>query len=131
MSSFLSIAPNLLPTLLPNRTRPTNPLLHPTHNVGLSNQRRTLCASGFGHVPFPDPDSAKGLIKDLFARANGFLYPIANAAVSSNSNAVTGSKQGGDWLSGVVIDMGGVLKVCGRLLDPIQLPGICVIVIGC
>ncbi|KAE9454664.1 hypothetical protein C3L33_13418, partial [Rhododendron williamsianum] len=122
MSSFLSIAPNLLPTLFPNRTRPTNPLLHPTHNVGLSNQRRTLCASGFGHVPFPDPDSAKGLIKDLFARANGFLYPIANADVSSNSDAVTGSKQGGDWFSGVVIDMGGVLKVLKDGLSAVHVP---------
>ncbi|XP_058194365.1 ALBINO3-like protein 1, chloroplastic [Rhododendron vialii] len=122
MSSFLSIAPNSPPSLFPNRTRPTNPLLHRTHNVGLSNQRRTLCASGFGHVPFPDPDSAKGLIKDLFGRANGFLYPIANAAVSSNSDAVTGSKQGGDWLSGVVIDMGGVLKVLKDGLSAVHVP---------
>lgn len=121
MSGFLSTAPNLALSPFHNRTRPTNPLLYRTHHLGFPNQspflRGTLGVArfGFGQVQLPDPDGAEGLIKDLFGRAEGFLYTVADAAVSSNSDAVTGTKQSGDWLSGITYYMESVLKVCERI----------------
>lgn len=69
---------------------------------------------GFGQVQLPDPEGVEGLIKDLFGRAEGFVYTIADAAVSSNSDVVTGTKQSGDWFSGITYYMESVLKVWER-----------------
>lgn len=69
---------------------------------------------GLGQVQLPDPEAAEGLIKVLFERAEGFLYTVADAAVSSNLDAVTGDKQSGDWLSGITYYMESVLKVFER-----------------
>jgi len=128
MSSFLLTAPNLALSPFPNRTRPTNPLLYRTHHLGFPNQRPFLRGTlgvarfGFGQVQLPDPEGVEGLIKDLFGRAEGFVYTIADAAVSSNSDVVTGTKQSGDWLSGVTYYMESVLKVLKDGLSAVHVP---------
>ena len=54
-------------------------------------------------------------MKDLFGRAEGLLFTIADAAVSSASEPVTGAKQGSDWLTGITSYMETVLKVRERI----------------
>ncbi|KAI8526955.1 hypothetical protein RHMOL_Rhmol12G0039000 [Rhododendron molle] len=128
MSGFLTTAPNLVLSPFPNRARPTNPLLYRTHHLGFPNQspflRGTLGVArfGFGQVQLPDPGDAEGLIKDLFGRAEGFLYTVADATVSSNPDAVTGTKQSGDWLSGITYYMESVLKVLKGGLSAVHVP---------
>jgi len=54
------------------------------------------------------------LLRELFGRAEGLLYTIADAAVSSSSDTVAASataKQSNDWLSGITNYMETVLKV--------------------
>jgi YidC/Oxa1 family membrane protein insertase len=64
---------------------------------------------------FPDPDAAESVVRDLFGRAESLLYTIADAAVSSSSDSVTGAtKQSSDWLSGITYYMEVVLKVGKR-----------------
>ncbi|KAL7261246.1 hypothetical protein ACSBR1_006815 [Camellia fascicularis] len=129
MSSFLSIGPNLVLSPFPDRTTTLNPLLHRTHYLGLSNHRPFLRGSlgvarlGFKNVPIPDPHAAEGLIRDLFGRAESFLFTIADAAVSSaSSDSVTGTKQSSDWLSGITSYMETVLKVLKDGLSALHVP---------
>jgi len=62
----------------------------------------------------PDPEKVEGTIRELFGRAEGLFYTIADAAVA-NSDAVASSsdtaKQSGDWLSGITDTLETVLKV--------------------
>uniref|UniRef100_A0A5B6ZEG1 Membrane insertase YidC/Oxa/ALB C-terminal domain-containing protein n=1 Tax=Davidia involucrata TaxID=16924 RepID=A0A5B6ZEG1_DAVIN len=127
MASFLSIGPNLVLSPFPDRTTTINPLLHRSHCVRFSHHKPLLRGTlgvarfGFRHVPFPDPDSAEGLIRDLFGRAEGFLYTIADAAVSS-SDSVTSTKQNSDWLSGITYYMESVLKVLKDGISSLHVP---------
>ncbi|XP_059633618.1 ALBINO3-like protein 1, chloroplastic [Cornus florida] len=127
MASLLSFGPNLVFSPFPDRTRTINPLLHRTHFVGLSHHKPFLRGTlgvarfGFGHVPLPDPDTAETLIRDLFGRAEGFLYTIADAAVSS-SDTVASTKQNNDWLSGITYYMESVLKVLKDGLSTLHAP---------
>lgn len=62
----------------------------------------------------PDPEDAEDLIRDLYGRAEGLLYTIADAAVSASpdSAVTTTTKQSNnDWLSGIANYMETVLKV--------------------
>ncbi|CAH2041070.1 unnamed protein product [Thlaspi arvense] len=119
MSSLLSIGPNSVLSPFTDRTRSFNPLLHRTHSLRLPNQRPLGTAGlvrfgfGFNHLGLPDPESADGLVRELFGRAEGFLFTVADAAVSSSSSsdAVASTKQSGDWLSGITYGMESVLKV--------------------
>lgn len=73
--------------------------------------RGTIGVARFGlrHVPLPDPED---LIRDLYGRAEGLLYTIADAAVSASpDSAVTTTNQNNDWLSGIANYMETVLKV--------------------
>ena len=73
---------------------------------------RGVTRYGLGQVPFPDPDSADRLIKDLFGRVEMFLYTVADAAVSGSPDPLTDAtttKQS-DWLSGITNGMEAVLK---------------------
>lgn len=69
---------------------------------------------GLGQVPFSDPENTELVIKDLFGRVEGFLYTIADAAISSSDtlDSVSTTKQNSDWLSGITNAMELVLKVC-------------------
>lgn len=49
---------------------------------------------------------------ELVARAEGFLYSLADAAVSTDPAVVdTAQKANGDWLSGLTDGLEAVLKV--------------------
>ncbi|KAA8529679.1 hypothetical protein F0562_034221 [Nyssa sinensis] len=127
MASFLSIGPNLVHSPFPDRTTTINPLLQRSHCVRLSHHKPFLRGTlgvarfGFRDVQFPDPDSAEGLIRDLFGRAEGFLFTIADAAVSS-SDSVTSTKQNSDWLSGITYYMESVLKVLKDGISSLHVP---------
>ncbi|XP_057509737.1 ALBINO3-like protein 1, chloroplastic [Actinidia eriantha] len=128
MSTFLSISPHSLLSPFPHRTTTQNPLLHRTHHLCSPHQRPFLRGTlsvakfGFKHVPLPDPDSAEGLMKDLFGRAEGLLFTIADAAVSSASEPATGAKQGSDWLTGITNYMETVLKFLKDGLSAVHVP---------
>ncbi|XP_030541927.1 ALBINO3-like protein 1, chloroplastic [Rhodamnia argentea] len=85
--------------------------------------RGTRCVARLGFNP--DPESAEVFVKELFGRAEGLLYTIADAAVSSSSDAVTSTtvpKQDGDWLSGISNYMESVLKVLKDGLSTLHVP---------
>lgn len=121
MSAFIySLGPNTVLSPFPDRTRTLNPVLHRTYFSNFPIHRPFLNRSlgvtrfGLGQSQFPDPDGAGEVIKDLFGRVEGFLYTVADAAVSSSSdtvNTVT-TTQNNDWLSGITNGMETVLKVC-------------------
>lgn len=73
----------------------------------------------------PDPERFEGTIKELFGRAEGLFYTIADAAVA-NSDVVdassTTTKQNGDWLSGITSTMETVLKVLKDGLTTLHVP---------
>lgn len=76
---------------------------------------------GLGQVPFPDQEDAEVVMKNLYARVEGALYTIADAAVSGSPDTVSAAataetaKQNSDWLSGITNTMEAVLKVCKSL----------------
>lgn len=127
MGTFvLSLGPKINLSPFPYQTRtlspiPTRTRTHfgnlPTHKPFL---RGTLGVArfGLGQVPFPDPENAEVVMKNLFARLEGVLYTIADAAVSGSPDMVTAAttaetaKQNSDWLSGITNTMEAVLKVC-------------------
>lgn len=79
---------------------------------------------GLGQSQFPDPDAAGDVIKDLFGRVEGFLYTVADVAVSGSSdtvNTVT-TTQNNDWLSGITNGMETVLKVLKDGLSTLHVP---------
>ncbi|KAL8151357.1 hypothetical protein V2J09_021165 [Rumex salicifolius] len=106
-----------------------NPYFRRIHFSGLSNSRTlspvTLTVAKFGLLDpgqLPDPDSSDGFISELLGRAEGFFYPIADAAVS-NSDAYTASTTPtDDWLSGITSYMEIVLKVLNDGLSQMQVP---------
>ncbi|KAF8040727.1 hypothetical protein BT93_B2836 [Corymbia citriodora subsp. variegata] len=86
-------------------------------------RRGTLCVARLGFNP--DPESAEVFVRELFGRAEGLLYTIADAAVSSSPDAVasdTVAKQNGDWLSGITNYMESVLKVLKDGLSTLHIP---------
>lgn len=121
MSIFLhSIGPNLVLSSFPGRTRTLNPVSDRAHFSNFKVQPPLLRGGlavarfGLGQVPVPDPENAELIIRDLFGRVEGFLYTIADAAVTSSDavDAATATKQNSDWLSGITNAMEVVLKVC-------------------
>ncbi|XP_052204916.1 ALBINO3-like protein 1, chloroplastic [Diospyros lotus] len=132
MSNFLSIAPNLVLSPFPDRTKPGNSLLHRTQFLGSSSQRPflrgTLAVARFelNRAPFLDPDGAEALLRGVLGRAEGLLFTIADATVSSSSpaasDAATSVKQSGDWLSGITYYMESVLKVLKDGLSALHIP---------
>lgn len=117
MTSLLSFTPTPFLPPQPSLTRPgSNPFLHnPTRFGSLSHHShrpflpRTLCVSKFGSGQVPDPE----IIKDLFGKAESFLYTVADAAVSASpaTETVTNSKNN-DWFTGISNYMETILKVC-------------------
>ncbi|KAL0357830.1 UNVERIFIED_CONTAM: ALBINO3-like protein 1, chloroplastic [Sesamum calycinum] len=120
MSTFLySIGPNSVLSPFPGRRRTLSPVSDRTHFSNFTIKRPFLRGSlgvarfGLGQVPFPDPEDAELMMKDLFGRVEGFLYTVADAAVASSDkvDAVATTKQNSDWLSGITNGMEVVLKV--------------------
>ncbi|KAI4336644.1 hypothetical protein L6164_015144 [Bauhinia variegata] len=119
MATLLSCGPNILVSApLSDRTRS---LLHPPHApchaFSHSNQFQFLrgslsvARSGFKPDFFPEPDGAGELVRDLFGRAEGLIYTIADAAVSYSDTVTTTTGQSNDWLSGITSYMESILKV--------------------
>lgn len=55
-------------------------------------------------------------VQEMFGRAEGFLYTVADAVVSSATDpaaVVEESKKSSDWFSGITSYMETVLKVSG------------------
>ncbi|GKV43527.1 hypothetical protein SLEP1_g50808 [Rubroshorea leprosula] len=130
MTSFLSLTPALPSVISPftDRTKPQVTLLNrgqfggfPTHRPFL---RGSLCVARFGFRPglLPDLDGSEGVIKELFDRAEGVLYTIADAAVSSSESVASTTQQNGDWLSGITHSMETILKVLKDGLSTLHVP---------
>ena len=112
MTTLLPQRPSLVSSPFSDRTRIP---LRRTTRFGFSNPKPSLRGSitiarlGLGPDPFPDPE----VFRDLLGRAEGFLYTVADAAVSSQpaAEAVGAVKQNEDWFSGIANYMESVLKV--------------------
>ncbi|KAL7134991.1 hypothetical protein ABFS83_11G062900 [Erythranthe nasuta] len=134
MSTFMySIGPNTVISPFPSRRARTtlNPISDRTHYTNFKIQtpllrRGNLGVARFGlnQVPIPDPENAELIIRDLFGRVEGFLYTIADAAVTSSDtvDAVGTAKQNSDWLSGITNAMEAVLKVLKDGLSTLHVP---------
>ncbi|KAK4763111.1 hypothetical protein SAY86_008879 [Trapa natans] len=123
-SSFLSFASS---TVLPSFPIPKNSLL-PRPCLGSFPHtkpflRGTLCVARLGFRP--DLEGAESAIGELFGRAEGLIYTIADAAISSSDTVAetTGAaKQNNDWLSGIANYMEAVLKVLKDGLSAVHVP---------
>ncbi|XP_047323329.1 ALBINO3-like protein 1, chloroplastic [Impatiens glandulifera] len=128
MASFLSLAsgPNLVLSPFPGRSTTPSPFLQQPLFSSSSSQRPFLRGNlsvvrlGLGQVQFPD----EGLVRGVLERAEGFLFTIADAAVSSSPQTLTDSaaKQSNDWLSGITYYMENVLKVLKDGLSGLHVP---------
>ncbi|XP_043724823.1 ALBINO3-like protein 1, chloroplastic [Telopea speciosissima] len=127
MATFFCLRPHSLvlsPTV--DKTRHVNRLLHRTSH-GFSNKKSLLpckvgvVRSSLSPDSFPDPESAETLVRQLFGRAEGFIYTIADAAVSS-SDSVTATKPNGDWFSGITGYLESVLKVLKDGFSSLHVP---------
>ncbi|KAI6686637.1 hypothetical protein NL676_032550 [Syzygium grande] len=130
--SFASSNPVLSPFPRPAAAAASSPLLRRSlFGAPLSPRpppplpRGALCVARLGFSP--DPESAEVFARELFGRAEGLLYTIADAAVSSSSPdavaaSATDAKQSGDWLSGITNSMESVLKVLKDGLSILHVP---------
>lgn len=131
-TSFPFVGPNSMLSPFVDRTRTLNPVFHRTPfgnfplNKPFSRGMLGVARLGLGQDPFPDLGSAELLLKDLFTRVEGFLYTIADAAVSGSTDAVLdtteSAKQNSDWLSGITNGMETVLKVLKDGLSTLHVP---------
>ncbi|XP_057776843.1 ALBINO3-like protein 1, chloroplastic isoform X2 [Salvia miltiorrhiza] len=132
MSSFVhSTAQNLLLSPFLGRTRTLTPVSGRARFSNFTFQKPLLrggnfgiARCGLGQVPFPDPENAEFLIKDLLGRVEGLLYTVADADVTSPDavDAVSTTKQNSDWLSGITNAMELVLKVLKDGLSTLHVP---------
>ncbi|OWM89707.1 hypothetical protein CDL15_Pgr024455 [Punica granatum] len=115
-------------TVLPPFPAPKTPfLLHrpcfgaPPHSKPFL--RGTLCVARLGFRP--DQETAEYAIRELFSRAEGLIYTVADAAVSASDTVVdttSAAKQNNDWLSGIANYMEAVLKVLKDGLSTLHVP---------
>ncbi|KAJ7945486.1 Inner membrane ALBINO3-like protein 1, chloroplastic [Quillaja saponaria] len=127
MVSLLSHGPKLVFAPFADRTRTLNPLLHRPQFHGLYHSkpflRGSLSVARFGFKSdFFDPNGTEEVIRELFGRAEGLIYTIADAAVSSSDTVATTTKQNNDWLSGITNYMESVLKVLKNGLSTLHVP---------
>ncbi|MCD7473231.1 hypothetical protein HAX54_014944 [Datura stramonium] len=131
-TAFPSLGPNSILSPFLHRTRILSPVFYRTHfgnlqvNKPFSRGMLGIARLGLGQDYFPDPENAEVLFKDLFARAEGFLYTVADAAVSGSADTVVNTtesaKQNSDWLSGITNGMEAVLKVMKDGLSTLHVP---------
>lgn len=114
MSSFVySIGQNLVLSPSFESRRSLRAVPERRHIGNFTIQKRAnlgVVRLGLGQVPIPDPENAELMIKDLFGTVEGFLYTLADAAVTS-SQTLDASSHNSDWLSGITNAMELVLKV--------------------
>ncbi|KAG4920086.1 hypothetical protein AAZX31_18G011700 [Glycine max] len=130
MAALLPCAPNVVSAPLGNRSTchfPHRPYSHAfSGSTARHFLRGSLTVARFGFQPgfLPEPDEAEGVLRELFGRAEGLLYTIADAAVSSSDTvaASTTAKQSNDWLSGIANYMETVLKVLKDGLSALHVP---------
>lgn len=134
MAALLPCVPSLVSVPFGNNWSRTH-LPHRSHSFSGSTRhflRGSLSVARFGLKPgfLPDPDAAaaaEGVIRELFTRAEGFLYTVADAAVSSSDTAATTTttasvKQNNDWFSGIANYMETVLKILKDGLSSVHVP---------
>ncbi|KAK7312021.1 hypothetical protein RJT34_10563 [Clitoria ternatea] len=128
MAALLPFAPNIVFAPFGNRTSSHLPHRPQSHAFSGSTRhflRGSLSVARFGFKPgfLPEPDDAEGVIRELFERAEGLLYTIADAAVSSSDTvATTTAKQNSDWFSGITNYMESILKVLKDGLSALHVP---------
>ncbi|KAH9325296.1 hypothetical protein KI387_005474, partial [Taxus chinensis] len=127
---------------------PSSPLVHhrafihsshtakqiPPCNNNFSGKTRTLLKSGRGKLKvrfslqqLPDPgqlDSYVDSFQGVVSRAEGLLYTLADAAVSTADTAgsATAQKAGGGWFGFVADGLEGFLKVLKDGLTTVHIP---------
>lgn len=119
MSALLPCTPTILSAPFGNRSRTNHLPLRPHSHAFPGSTKRflrgSLSVTRFGFHPgfLPEPEDAEFVLRELFNRAEGFLYTIADAAVSSSDTAITTTtaKQNNDWFSGITNYMETILKV--------------------
>ncbi|KAJ8548328.1 hypothetical protein K7X08_030797 [Anisodus acutangulus] len=132
-TSSTSLGPNSILSPFIDRSRTLNPVSFRTHfgnhptNKPFSRGMLGVAKFGLGQDPFPDPENAEMIFKDLFARAEGLLYTVADASVSGTADTVVvdateSAKQNSDWLSGITNGMESVLKVLKDGLSTLHVP---------
>ncbi|ESW35696.1 hypothetical protein PHAVU_001G257000 [Phaseolus vulgaris] len=129
MAALLPYAPNIVSAPFGSRTATRLPNRPHSHAFAASTRhflRGSLSVARFGLKPgfLPEPEDAEGLLRELFGRAEGLLYTIADAAVSSSDTvaASAAAKQNNDWLSGITNYMETVLKVLKDGLSTLHVP---------
>ncbi|GJR31686.1 albino3-like protein 1, chloroplastic [Tanacetum coccineum] len=97
-----------------------NPYLKTTHFSTKHEHKALVVRLGPGQVQFPDPEN----LKDLFDRAEGLMYTIADAVVANGTNDASGvvTKQNNDWFSGIANYMETVLKFLKDGLSTLHVP---------
>ncbi|KAK4376970.1 hypothetical protein RND71_003266 [Anisodus tanguticus] len=132
-TSFNFLGPNSILSPFIDRSRTLNPVFFRTHlgnlpiNKPFSRNMLGVAKFGLGQDPFIDPESAEMIFKNLFARAEGLLYTVADAAVSGTADTVVvdateSVEQNSDWLSGITNGMEAVLKVLKDGLSTLHVP---------
>ncbi|GAU43206.1 hypothetical protein TSUD_300930 [Trifolium subterraneum] len=131
MASLLPCTPTILSTPFANRTTTHLPLRPHSHAFPPSTKRflrGSLSVARFGFQPgfLPEPEDAEFVIRELYNRAEGLIYTIADAAVSSSDTVVTTTtataKQNNDWFSGITNSMETVLKILKDGLSTLHVP---------
>ncbi|XP_045812957.1 ALBINO3-like protein 1, chloroplastic [Trifolium pratense] len=131
MAALLPCTPTILSTPFANRTTTHFPLRPHSHTFPPSTKRflrGSLSVARFGFQPgfLPEPEDAEFVIRELYNRAEGLLYTIADAAVSSSDTVVTTTtstaKQNNDWFSGITNYMETILKVLKDGLSTLHVP---------
>ncbi|KAL2332710.1 hypothetical protein Fmac_013923 [Flemingia macrophylla] len=132
MAALLPCTPNVVSAPFVNRSGLSRFPPRRAHSHALSGSTRhflrgSLSVARFGFRPgfLPEPDDAEGLFRELIGRAEGLLYTIADAAVSSSDTvapSAAAAKQSNDWLSGIANYMETVLKVLKDGLSTLHVP---------
>jgi YidC/Oxa1 family membrane protein insertase len=116
MAVLLPSTPTILSTPFGNRSTTHLPLRPHSHPFSPSTKRFLRGSLSIARYGFqPEPDEAEFVIRELYNRAEGFLYTIADAAVFSSDTVVTTTiataKQNNDLLSLITSYVETVLKV--------------------
>ncbi|ONK71206.1 uncharacterized protein A4U43_C04F5980 [Asparagus officinalis] len=120
MTGLLSF--NARPPLLspfPFRSKPSNPLL--PSNFSRKRAGFLVARSGYG----PHLADLGSAAQEIIERAEGFIYTVADAAVSSAVDpalVTEDSKKSSDWFSGITNYMETVLKVLKDGLSALHVP---------
>ncbi|GAU43200.1 hypothetical protein TSUD_300870 [Trifolium subterraneum] len=131
MAVLLPSTPTILSTPFANRTTTHFPVRPHSNPFSLSTKRflrGSLSVTRFGFQPgfLPEPEDTEFVIRELYSRTEGFLYTIADAAVSSSdtvvNTAIATAKENNDWFSLITNYVETVLKVLKYGLSTLHVP---------